>query len=111
MTPDFLTMLTADAPRGFSRGELRGEAQRRRRDIFIENPFPMKFQPRQAAASPANHLRMRVSHEPKRPHLTELENLFYFVLQIFRADGASGNNLNAALWRPSRQMSKPFHAR
>jgi hypothetical protein len=30
---------------GLSGGELRGEAQRRRRDIIVENPFPKKYHP------------------------------------------------------------------
>jgi hypothetical protein len=51
MTPDFLTMLAADAPSGFSRGELQGKAQRRRRDILVENPSQKKFQPAGAGYS------------------------------------------------------------
>jgi hypothetical protein len=34
-------------------------------------------------------------HEPKMPLLTELENLFGFILQRFRAYGAAGQKLNS----------------
>jgi hypothetical protein len=35
--------------------------------------------------------RVRVCHKPKLPLLPELENLFGFILQIYRAYGARGN--------------------
>jgi hypothetical protein len=89
-------------------GVLCGEAQRRRRDIFVEKPFPKRFQPQQGAAYSGNHsspvlrwyrgsyLRLRIGHEPKMPLLPELENLF-FVLQRFRAYGATGKRLQIIL--------------